>query len=113
VGAPPYCFGKAARSRGGKTCLCFAPMVVAKAPPPKPGVALPQCKGGKDLTTAEPLEGEGGTTGCGDAGGAYVPPPNQLKALCAVSPYTTSTRVEGEENGGTAVTRHSGLFPKV
>jgi hypothetical protein len=89
------------------------PVAVAKAPPPKPGVALPQRKGGKDLTAAEPLEGEGGTTGHGDAGGAYVPPPTQLKASCAVSPYTGSTRVEGEENVGTAVTRHSGLFPMV
>jgi hypothetical protein len=89
------------------------PVAVAKAPPPKPGVTLPQCKGGKDLTAVEPLEGMGGTTGCGDAGRAFVPPPTQLKASFAVSPYTSSTRVEGEENGGTAVTRHSGLFPKV
>jgi hypothetical protein len=88
------------------------PVAVAEAPPPKPGAAVPQCKGGKDLTAAGPLEGEGGTTGREDARGACVPPPTQLKAPCTVSPSTGSTRVEGGANGGTAVTRHSGLVPQ-
>jgi hypothetical protein len=79
---------------------------------PKPDAALPQCKSGEDLTAAEPLDGEGGTTGCGDAGGACGPPPTQLKAPCAVSLRTGLEWVEGGANRGSAVTRHSVLAPQ-
>jgi hypothetical protein len=58
-----------------------------------------------------PLKGEGGTTGGRDARGAHAPPPT-FKASCAASPCTSSTRVEGGANGGTVVTRHSGLVPQ-
>jgi hypothetical protein len=88
------------------------PVVVTEAPPPKPNDAQPQCKGGEDLTATAPLMGEGGTAGRGDSGGERAPPPTQLKALCVASPCTGSTRVEGGANGGTAVTRHSGLVPQ-
>jgi hypothetical protein len=87
-------------------------MAVAEAPPPKPDAALPSCKGGKDSTAAEPLKGEGGTAGHGDARGVGILPPTHLKALCAMSTCTDSIRVDGGANGGTAVACHLGLAPQ-
>jgi hypothetical protein len=88
------------------------PAGVADAPSPKPDTASPQCKGGEDSATAEPLRGEGGVAGREDAGGAHASPPIQLKAPCTVSTGVGSTREKGGASGGIVATRRLDLAPQ-
>jgi hypothetical protein len=112
VGARLVAFARQHAQEAVRHAPAFPSVTVAEAPPPKPGVALPQRKGGEDSAVAEPLKGEGGTAGCWDAGGVRPPSPIQLKALCDVSACTGSIRGEGGENGGAVVTYHPSLAPQ-
>jgi hypothetical protein len=103
MGAPPYRFGEVACSGAVRHAPALPLVAGAEASSPEPDVALPQGKGTGGTTAAEPLRGEGGTTGDGDAGGMCVPLLTPLNALCIVSPCVGSLRVEEGANGGVMV----------
>jgi hypothetical protein len=84
----------------------------AEASSPEPDVALPQGKGTGGTTAAEPLRGEGGATGDGDAGGMCVPLLTPLNALCTVSPCVGSLRVEEGANGRVTVPCYPDQVPR-